>query len=64
MTTHLQNYQNRMMKRNLTITAEQVEDFLANDQMSEIVELIKDIANGSYSADALKEDILESLTDK
>jgi hypothetical protein len=44
-----------------TITSEQVEDFLANDQMSEVIELIKDIANGSYSADALKEDILESL---
>ena len=44
-----------------TITTEQVKDFLANDQMGEVIELIKDIANGSYSADALKEDILESL---
>ena len=44
-----------------TITSEQVEDFLANDQMSEVIELIKDIANGSYSAEALKQDILESL---
>ena len=43
-----------------TITTEQVKDFLANDQMGEVIELIKDIANGSYSADALKEDILES----
>ena len=41
-----------------TITSQQVEDFLANDQMSEVIELIKDIANGSYSADALKENIV------
>lgn len=43
------------------ITFEQVEDFLANDQLSEIIEILKDIANGDYSADALKEDILENL---
>lgn len=41
-----------------TITSQQVEDYLANDQMSEVIELIKDIANGSYSADALKENIV------
>ena len=28
------------------ITSEQIENFLKNDQMSEIIELIKDLANG------------------
>ena len=65
MNTHLQKYQNRMMKKeNLKVTSEQVENFLRNDQMCEIIELIKDLANSSYSVEALKQDILESLTDE
>ena len=44
----------------IEITTEQIENFLKNDQMSEIIELIKDLANGDYSTDALKQDILET----
>lgn len=44
----------------IEITTEQIESFLENDQRSEIIELIKDLANGDYSTEALKQDILES----
>jgi len=44
----------------IEITSEQIENFLENDQMSEIIELIKDLANGDYSIEALKQDILET----
>jgi hypothetical protein len=51
----------KTMKINtIEITSEQIENFLENDQMSEIIELIKDLANGDYSIEALKQDILET----
>ena len=46
--------------KNNKITTEQIEFFIGSDNLlpSQLMDLIKDLANKSYNADSFKEDVL------
>ena len=61
MNKHTENYQKRMMlKDHVTITSEQVENFYKYEQLDDLLEILKDIANGDYSPLQLKQDIFKN----
>ena len=63
MNKHTENYQKRMMlKDHITITSEQVENFFKYEQLDDLLEILKDIANGDYSPMQLKQDILKDYS--
>jgi len=63
MKEHLENYQKRMMlKDNVTITSEQVENFFKYEQLDDLLEVLKDLANGDYKPLQLKQDILKDYS--